>query len=450
MLGVQSKVRSDAARARTALAASKKSATKEGLKRNVILAAAVESIPVEAWVARMHSIEVAAAGIRKTRKRDTALPEVLVSKGNVPLDLVPVFAKLEEGLLERGVEVRLLVLAALLGEHVLFLGPPGTAKSEICRRLSTLCEGRYFERLMTRFTLPEEIFGPLSLRELERDVYSRKIEGFLPTSDFVFLDEIFKSNSAILNSLLGVMNERVLHNPGKLQLPLRSLVAASNEPPEGQELDAMYDRFLFRRYVRQLSVEGRLQLIATSMRQSRAPAGTNDGMFDLRAITAEDTNGVVVPGEVVDFLKALLSFGSSLEPPMVISDRRLLKTVAMLKGVAHTCGRDQVRLAWSSMVAHIHTAYPVACAWLLCMTTYCFRLHGANPPPHSSSPLLPHQVHRLDCWLLQHVLGTHATGEVILEYLAEQIFLSPTFARRAEQVLSNCLWCIVLVPYYEQ
>jgi MoxR-like ATPase len=102
------------------------------------------------------------------------------------------FGQLEEGLLERGVEVRLLVLAALLGEHLLFVGPPGTAKSELCRRLSKLCEGRYFERLLTRFTLPEELFGPLSLQQLEQDIYQRRTEGYLPTAHFVFLDEVFK------------------------------------------------------------------------------------------------------------------------------------------------------------------------------------------------------------------------------------------------------------------
>ena len=134
---------------------------------------------------------------------------------------------MQAGLVERDVEVRLLVLAALCGEHVLYIGPPGTAKSELGRRLARCTRasataataaaagafppgetGRFFERLLTRFSVPEELFGPLSMKALEEDMYLRQTEGFLPTAQVAFIDEIFKANSAILNTLLTILNER--------------------------------------------------------------------------------------------------------------------------------------------------------------------------------------------------------------------------------------------------
>ena len=156
--------------------------------------------------------------------------------------------ELERGLLQRDVAARALLLAALAGEHVLLLGPPGTAKSELARRLQRLLPGaHYFERLLTRFSVPEELFGPLSLKALEDDRYERLTAGYLPSAEVAFLDEVFKANSAILNTLLGLLHERCFDNgQHRVDVPLVCLVGASNEVPQDESLHAFYDRFLLR------------------------------------------------------------------------------------------------------------------------------------------------------------------------------------------------------------
>src|SRR3954468_4394433 len=114
--------------------------------------------------------------------------------------------------------------AVLAKEHVLLLGPPGTAKSALVRAIAQAFDGTYFERLLTKFSTPEELFGPISLKALEQDRFARVTVGKMPEADFAFVDEVFKANSAILNALLSVVNERIFHNDGApMQCPLVSL-----------------------------------------------------------------------------------------------------------------------------------------------------------------------------------------------------------------------------------
>src|SRR5205085_7549867 len=135
------------------------------------------------------------------------------------------------------------VCAVLAQEHVLLLGPPGTAKSALARAIAQAFSGVYFERLLTKFSTPEELFGAVSLMALVQDRFARVVTGKLPEAEFAFVDEIFKANSAILNSLLTLVNERVFHNDGSpMRCPLVTMFGASNELPEGKELEALFDR----------------------------------------------------------------------------------------------------------------------------------------------------------------------------------------------------------------
>jgi MoxR-like ATPase len=152
---------------------------------------------------------------------------------------------------ERADVIRSLLVGLLARQHVILLGPPGTGKSYLVRNLCEHFDGRFFEWLLTRLSTPEELFGPISLRSLQNDQYRRISTGKLPEADMVFIDEIFKASSAILNTLLPVLNEHVFFNDGQaMAIPLQMLVGASNElPDDREELAALWDRFLIRHVV---------------------------------------------------------------------------------------------------------------------------------------------------------------------------------------------------------
>ncbi len=153
--------------------------------------------------------------------------------------------------IERRPVIRSLLVGLISRQHAVLLGPPGTGKSRLVRDVCSRVGGNYFEWLLTRMSTPEELFGPVSLKALENDSYRRITTGKLPEAEIGYLDECFKGSSAILNTLLGVLNERVFHNDGQpTPIPLQMAVGASNELPEDrEELGALWDRFLLRHVV---------------------------------------------------------------------------------------------------------------------------------------------------------------------------------------------------------
>jgi MoxR-like ATPase len=251
---------------------------------------------------------------------------------------------LEHGLIERGLALRLALLTALAGEHTLLVGPPGTAKSGLARRLHrAFRDARYFERLLTRFSVPEELFGPLSISALEDDRYERQTAGFLPQAQVAFIDEVFKANSAILNALLTLLNEREFDNgPSRQRCPLISVVGATNEIPADEVGDAFFDRFLVRIPVGPVddsSFGGLLALRAADFDGSgQAPAEAFDEteLHELAAAAA----AVELAPDVIELLAELRAWIAS--SATYVSDRRWVKIAALLRMAAATEGRRAV------------------------------------------------------------------------------------------------------------
>lgn len=262
-----------------------------------------------------------------------ALPPTL------PTRLQAQLAAMAHGLLERDTAVRLLLLAALAGEHVLLIGPPGTAKSALARRLHGAFDGaRWFERLLTRFSTPEELFGPLSLKALEDDRYERLTEGWLPTAGVAFLDEVFKANSAILNALLTLLNERVFDNgAGRVPVPLVCLVGASNEAPADEALQAFHDRFLLRVPVAPVGDAAFAALL--TLDDTPPPAAPPITAADRAAVQAARA-GVALGDEALAALGALRAEAAG--QGLTVSDRRWRQLAGLMRCAAATEGRASV------------------------------------------------------------------------------------------------------------
>jgi MoxR-like ATPase len=249
-------------------------------------------------------------------------------------------ADLDRHLLERDVPVRLLLLAALAGEHVLLIGPPGTAKSALARRLhAAFADAAYFERLLTRFSVPEELFGPLSLKALELDRYERLTAGFLPTAQVAFLDEVFKANSAILNALLTLLNEREFDNgAGRVKVPLVTVVGATNEVPDDASLQAFHDRFLLRVPVQPIADDSFAALLA--LPATAAMAWPRLQTRDLEPLRVQ-AQQVPLPPAIVAHLVAARRWCA--QQSLTVSDRRWRKLVGLLQIEAASRGAAQVQ-----------------------------------------------------------------------------------------------------------
>ncbi|CAE8587852.1 unnamed protein product [Polarella glacialis] len=319
----------------------------EGLQRSSFVAAAEGR--AEAWL------------LARRAKVVASTPPMLLP------GLFEAYSAITRGLTERSVEAKLLLLAALAGEHLFLVGAPGTAKSLLARRLSAVCSGFFFERLLTRFSVPEEIFGPLSLQALEQDELKRKTKGYLPEADVAFIDEIFKANSSILNSLLAILNERCFDNGAeRMKVPLWCAVAASNELPDTDELDALYDRFLIRRCVPRISAAAVPSFLRQALDAEDATADVQSQRSSAVAaspplISATTSAELQARARCVEFPDELLQIIADLrdymweqaEPPYAVSDRRLAKSVRLLRVAAAAVGAPAVVEADLLLLRHV-------------------------------------------------------------------------------------------------
>jgi MoxR-like ATPase len=252
-------------------------------------------------------------------------------------------AELAGLLLERDETVRAALVAILARQHLVLLGAPGTAKSMLvsllAERIAPQTGGglKTFIWLLTRFTTPEELFGPISVAGLKRDEYRRLTVNKLPEAELAFLDEIFKANSAVLNALLTILNERAFDNgPQRVTVPLISLFGASNELPQGEDLAALWDRFALRQMVSYVSDTGFAKLMRLTAQALPPTLLSQADLLMLQQMAAS----LPIPDSVIDALvglrKELAGKGISA------SDRRWRQTLDLLRAHALLEGRGLV------------------------------------------------------------------------------------------------------------
>jgi MoxR-like ATPase len=268
-------------------------------------------------------------------------------------------AHLQQQFLAKEEIIRLLLISVLAGEHLLLIGPPGTAKSALVRTLARLLDARYFEYLLTRFSEPNELLGPVDIRAFREGSYRRRTERMLPDAEIVFLDEIFKANSAILNSLLTLLNERKLHiGAERLEVPLLALFAASNEVPSDDSLAALLDRFLLRVRSHNLDSFHFHRLIAVGLgHEQRLILGAAEAAeppllaaAELLQLRRQLVSRLTFSEDFLASYKALVV--QIRGEGILISDRRVVKLLKLCAASAMLDGREQADEGDLFVLAH--------------------------------------------------------------------------------------------------
>lgn len=283
-----------------------------------------------------------------------------------------IIAQISSGLYEKENSVRLVLLSFLAGESTFLLGEPGTAKSLIARRVSEAFVDpteeekehgviKFFDYLMSRFSQPDELFGPVSIRQLKDDNYERKTEYYLPKAQFAFLDEIWKANPAIQNALLSILNEHLFRN-GKnlLKVPLLGFVSASNElPAQGQGLEAIFDRFLIRVLERPVQDEKNFFNMISGKADMTVPVNDRLSAEDMDIIRKQ-SESIRLSNEskcVISNIRKLLTLRNE-EPnredkeKYVISDRRWKKIAGLMRVSAYCNGRNETDSLDAMLIAN--------------------------------------------------------------------------------------------------
>jgi MoxR-like ATPase len=251
--------------------------------------------------------------------------------------------------------ISLMVLAVVAREHMLLIGPPGTAKTDLIHRFAQLVHARHFSYLLTRFTEPAEIFGPLDFELFQKGTYQVKSEEMLPKAEVVFLDEVFQGSSAILNTLLTLINERRFHNGSKAErTPLISMFGASSELPDDPTLRAFSDRFLLRLMVEPVGAARLPELLDLGWAQERARAtrGTEPpllAMEDLAALSdvLPDVDLQPVRGVLAELIGELTAQGVTLSDRRIVRTQKLVAAAALLREDGTARPRDLWPLAHS-------------------------------------------------------------------------------------------------------
>ena len=271
------------------------------------------------------------------------------------------------GLVERDTLVELTVLAAIAREHLLVIGPPGTAKSEAVRRAAKSFDARYFEYLLGRFTEPSELVGPIDLRRLREGIVETETSGMLPEAELAFLDEVFLGSTAILNTLLSLLHERSFRR-GKttISVPLRVCVAASNALPDDESLAAFADRFLLRVFVEPVP-DAMLEtlLVQGALPPEKSPVRATLKDLDVLAEQAIRCDVSPVRATLAEAIRILRKQGIALSDRRIVKLQKLIAAAAAIEGRERADARDLWPILYALPTAEAQTQGRAALADLL-------------------------------------------------------------------------------------
>jgi MoxR-like ATPase len=270
-----------------------------------------------------------------------------------------ILSEISKGIYEKEEVIKFALLSALSGQSIFLLGPPGVAKSLIARRLKHVFKGSSsFEYLMNRFSTPDEIFGPINIKELKAGKYVRITKGFLPQSEIVFLDEIWKAGPSIQNTLLTVLNEKRFRNGEQDEkVKLKALIAASNELPASNEgLEALWDRFILRYNVSGIESKDNFDNMISEQ---------DDNELQIEVVNPIDDEDfqeikkgidkIEIPSEIFDIINTIRVYVKERNQKggdsIYISDRRWKKTTQILKTSAFLNDRAKVDLMDCYLIA---------------------------------------------------------------------------------------------------
>ena len=299
-----------------------------------------------------------------------------MKESNIRERMSKLLNKMREGIIDKDESTRLALLCAVAGENIFFMGPPGTAKSMISSRLHKIFkeDTKYFEFLMSKYSAPEEIFGPIKLEGLDQGVYKRRTDGYLPTAHIAFLDEIWKSGNGILNSLLTIINEKKFRNgPAETEeelsdeklgkygrVPLQICLAASNEFP-ASGLSALYDRFTVRTYVNPVKTNNDLFKLCMDSFDELDVSDVKDILLNVDEIKEwqNEIKKIGLPQEIQEVIVGVRQEMNRLNEEQTnnsekyyVSDRRWKKIVHLLQTSAYLCGRNDVDLMDCQLISY--------------------------------------------------------------------------------------------------
>lgn len=341
--------------------------------------------------------------------------------------------KLCAGLYERDEVVKLSLLTALAGESIFLLGPPGVGKSMIARRLKyAFADAKSFEYLMTRFSTPEEVFGPISIQKLKNeDKYERKTEEYMPGANIVFLDEIWKASSSIQNALLTIINEKLYRNgEQEIKVDLKGLITASNElPPLGENFGPLYDRLLLRYHLKEIkSTKHFLEMITGTeeLYEDPVPAELKISASDLQEWQA-GINAIKVEDEVLSVIQIVREkiedYNAKQEDPALqikVYDRRWKKLIRLLRTSAFLNGRDKVDLLDCFLMVHALWNQPSQLEVVQEIVSETIRKHGYSVA--IGLPMLRRELREFEQEVLEEVRIKITQTEEVLRPVEEEYY----------------------------